>query len=96
MYEQLVRSWYFSLMLSRYLINVTFAISVLVSGTNPELREADRQDIQLVVVQVQMLKAAQVPQVVWQTGQLVFTQVHLHQVGQVAELWLHERNRAKE
>lgn len=96
MYEQLVRSWYFSLMLSRYLINVTFAISVLVSGTNPELGEADRQDIQLVVVQVQMLKAAQVPQVVWQTGQLVFTQVHLHQVGQVAELWLHERNRAKE
>ena len=66
------------------------------SGTNPELREADRQDIQLVVVEVQMLKAAQVPQVVWQTGQLVFTQVHLHQVGQVAELWLHERNRAKE
>lgn len=96
MYEQLVRSWYFSLMLSRYLINVTFAISVLVSGTDPELGEADRQDIQLVVVQVQMLKAAQVPQVVWQTGQLVFTQVHLHQVGQVAELWLHERNRAKE
>lgn len=63
------------------------------SGTNPELREADRQDAQLVVVQVQMLKASQVPQVIWQRGQLVFTQIHLHQVGQAAELWLHERNR---
>ena len=66
------------------------------SDTNPELREADRQHSQLVVVQVQMLKAAQVPQVVRQTGELVFTQIHLHQVGQVAELWLHERNNAKE
>lgn len=63
-----------------------------VSVTHPELREADGQDRQLVVVQVQMLKAGQVPQVIWQAGQLVFTQIHLHQMGQVAELWLHERN----
>lgn len=67
-----------------------------VSGTHPELREADRQDTQLVVVQVQMLKVGQVPQVIWQTGQLVFTQIHLHQVGQAAELWLQERNKAKD
>lgn len=66
------------------------------SETNPELREADRQHSQLVVVQVQMLKAGQVPQVIWQTVELVFTQVHLHQVGQVAELWLHERHPAIE
>ncbi len=64
------------------------------SDTNPELREADGQNIQLVVVQVQMLKVGQVPQVIWQTGQLVFTQIYLHQVGQVAELWLHKRHRA--
>lgn len=68
---------------------------MLVSGTHPELREADRQDSQLVVVQVQVLKAGQVPQVIWQTGQLVFTQIHLHQVGQVAELWLQVENGAK-
>lgn len=69
---------------------------MLVSETNPELREAGGQDGQLVVVQVQMLKVGQVPQVIWQTVQLVFTQIHLHQVGQVAELWLHERNSANE
>lgn len=66
--------------------------TVSACGTDPELREADGQGGQLVVVQVQMLKARQVPQVIRQTRQLVFTQIHLHQVGQVAELWLHERN----
>lgn len=60
------------------------------SETHPELREADRQQGQLVVVQVQMLKAGQVPQVIWQTGELVLTQIHLHQVSQVAKLWLCE------
>ena len=58
-------------------------------GSHPELGEADGQNSQLVVVQIQMLKVHQVPQVVWQTGQLVFAQVHLDEVGQVAELWLH-------
>lgn len=70
--------------------------TALMSETNPELREADRQRSQLVVVQVQMLKAGQVPQIIWQTVELVFTQVHLHQVGQVAELWLYERHPAIE
>lgn len=60
------------------------------SETNPELREADRQQGQLVVVQVQMLKAGQVSQVIRQTGELVLTQIHLHQVRQVAKLWLCE------
>lgn len=71
-------------------------ITVLVFGTHSELREADRQDIQLVVVEVQMLKVHQVPQVIWQTGQPVFTQIHLHQVGQVAKLWLHEGKSTKD
>ena len=38
-----------------------------------------------------MLEAGQVAQVIGQTAQLVFTQVHLHQVGQAAELRLHKR-----
>lgn len=63
------------------------------SETHPELREADRQQGQLVVVQVQMLKAGQVPQVIWQTGELVLTQIHLHQVSQVAKLQLCQRKR---
>lgn len=46
--------------------------------THPELGEAYWQNRQLVVVKVQMLKSDQVPQVIWQTGQLVFTQVQLH------------------
>lgn len=65
-----------------------------VSATHPKLREADGQRSQLVVVQVQMLKVDQIPQVVRQTGQLVFTQIHLDQVGQVAKLWLRDRNPA--
>jgi len=74
-------------------MNVTWETKL---GTHPELRDADGQGGQLVVVQVQMLKAGQVPQVIWQTGQLILTEIHLHQVGQVAELWLEEGNRAKE
>lgn len=60
------------------------------SETNPELREADGQQSQLVVVKVQMLKAGQVSQVIGQTGELILTQIHLHQVSQVAKLWLCE------
>lgn len=62
-------------------------------GTDPELREADRQQSQLVVVQVQMLKAGQVSQLIWQTGELILTQIHLDQVSQVAKLWLCETNK---
>lgn len=58
--------------------------------THPELREADRQQSQLVVVQVQMLEAGQVSQLVWQTAELILTQIHLDQVSQVAKLWLWE------
>lgn len=44
-----------------------------------------------------MLKADQVPQVVWQTGELVFTQIHLDEVSEAAELWLQgERSRDEE
>lgn len=46
--------------------------------THPKLGEAHGQNRQLVVVKVQMLKTDQVPQVIWQTGQLVFIQVQLH------------------
>lgn len=60
--------------------------------THPELREADRQQSQLVVVQVQMLKAGQVSQLIWQTAELILTQIHLDQVSQVAKLWLCETN----
>lgn len=62
--------------------------SMLAAVTHPQLREADGQRSQLVVVQVQVLKVDQVSQVVWQTRQLVFTQIHFDQVSQVAELWL--------
>lgn len=58
--------------------------------TDPELGEADGQQSQLVVVQVQMLKAGQVSQLIGQTAELVLTQIHLDQVSQVAKLWLCE------
>lgn len=67
-----------------------------VCETDPELREADRQQSQLVVVQVQMLKAAQVSQVIWQTGELILTQIHLDQVSQAAKLWLCETKEKSE
>lgn len=44
-----------------------------------------------------MLKADQVPQVIWQTGELVFTQIHLDEVSEAAELWLQgEKSRDEE
>lgn len=69
---------------------VRLCVRVRVCETDPKLREADRQHSQLVVVQVQMLQAGQVSQVVWQTGELILTQIQLDQVSQAAKVWLCE------